>query len=287
MQTNNITKAFETELSLTEIGLTELAKEKSKVDLDVATDSGFKAAKKERAERNKLLSNIDRLAIDGKKAIDSVREDLKSNVSSIYNHIIQPMEVEEKKRKELAEKKKREEQERIAKIQLKIDHIKSMASHARNKPSDEIQILIEAVDMIDPTDGFDEFTKDALMAIKETLSELNMLLNQAIQQEQFAKQQEEFEKQKRELEEREKALQAKEEEPEPEPKIIKDNAPVSITQTYSEQAKDKYELSDFSYDQLAYYYAYKKGFEDAKRNCSVDPNSEAYRLATRWGVDNA
>jgi len=103
MQTKAITTSFETELNLTEQGLKDLAATKEGLLIDVATDAGFKLARKERVERNGIHKNIDRLAIDGKNAIDEARKDLKARVSAIFQSNVEAFEKEDLRRKQIAE----------------------------------------------------------------------------------------------------------------------------------------------------------------------------------------
>ena len=219
MKSNNIVLAMQTELNLTEKDLIELEKEKAGLVFDVKTDSGFKAAKKERQERNKINGNIDRLAIDGKKAIDEIRVTLKDRVEAAYTNIVQPFEVEDAERKRIAAEAKEKEQARVDAIQDRINLMRSFVDTAKGLDIDGISGLIEAVDLIDCADNFDEFAGDALTVQRDVLSDLNIKLKQAIAEDDLAKQKAEMDAKQAEMEQREKeyndriaAFEAKEQE---------------------------------------------------------------------------
>lgn len=199
MENTNITKVFEEELNLTEQGFIELVERKKGLVIDVTTDDGFKLARKERTEMNRIHARIDRLAIDGKSQIDASRNDLKSRVSDIYAVNVEAFEKEDAKRKEEKKRKEIEKQERIKKIKDEINKIHAYADNANYKSSQELQDIIEAIDLIDVIECFPELTKEASEAKELTLSKLNAALSFAIQKEQF-------EEKTKKLEEREVAL---------------------------------------------------------------------------------
>ena len=185
METTKLVQAFETELNLTEKGLRELIEQKKDLVLDVSTEEGFKLARKERTEQNKLLKKIDDLAIGGKKSVDEARSSLKERVSAIYAANVTAFENEDIRRKEAAARKKREEEERIQGIRTQINSICQFATNLVAKSSEELQSIIEAVDMIDVSENFAELTQEAMVVKKETLVELNQALSLVIQNEQL------------------------------------------------------------------------------------------------------
>jgi predicted esterase YcpF (UPF0227 family) len=199
METINITKAMQVELSLTEQDLIALEERKSNLVLDVTSEAGYKAARKERTERNGITKGIANLAIAGKKAIDEVRHQLVDRVENSYTGIIMPLEVEEVKRKAAADLKKQKEAERVAAIQRSIDVLFEMKAQAADMDSEGIAGIIEAVDLIDCSEGFDELTQEALQAQKLVLSDLSIMLNQAISQEQLSAERKAMQRQQKEL----------------------------------------------------------------------------------------
>lgn len=183
METTKLITAFEQELNLTEQGFIDLKDRKEGLIIDVSTEAGFKAGRKERSEQNAVLKNIDRLAIDGKKSIDEARNDLKLRVSEIYKINVLAFEQEDERRKEEKRKAEAVEAERIRVIKEEIDSIKSFADDCTGKTSDEISSIIEAVDLIDVFENFAEFTQDAQAVKKETQAILSAALSSAIQNE--------------------------------------------------------------------------------------------------------
>lgn len=183
MDTTKLVAAFENELNLTEQGFIELASQKEGLVIDVKTEAGFKLARKERTEQNKILKNIDDLAISGKRSVDDARNTLKERVSNIYLPIVSAFEAEQEIRKEAARLKAEAEAERVNNIRAEIEGIRQFSMNLTGKDKDELQDIIEAVDMIDVSENFAELTQEAMQIKKETLSELNLALSAAIQAE--------------------------------------------------------------------------------------------------------
>jgi len=202
MDKNSLVEAFKKELSLTEKGLAELTEKKKGLVIDVSTDDGFKLARKERTEQNKLLERIDRIGIDGKKAVDDARGALKESIIEIYSSTVTAFEAEDVRRKQEEKRKKEEEENRINGIREEINGIRLFSSNLHGKPSQELQEIIEAVDMIDVSESFAELTQEALTTKTETLSELNHALVTAIQNENLEAERETLRKERGDQEEK-------------------------------------------------------------------------------------
>jgi hypothetical protein len=200
METTKLVQAFKSELNLTDQGLLELTKQKKGLVIDVTTEEGFKLARKERTEQNKLLKNIDDLAIGGKRSVDEARNVLKDRVSEIYAPTVTAFEAENIRRKEAERIKKEAEEKRVQAIRDQINSIRQFATNLFGKSSEELQRIIEAVDMIDVSESFAELTQEAMVVKKETLSELNQALSSAIQSEQLEAEREKL-RQEREVQE--------------------------------------------------------------------------------------
>lgn len=201
MEANKLVQAFESELNLTEQGLLELSEQKKGLVIDVKTDAGFKLARKERTEQNKIIKNIDDLAISGKKSVDEARNVLKTRVANIYAPIVTAFEAENIRRKEEEARIAKIEEERIQSIRNEINAIRNFSQSTSNKTAAEIQDIIEAVDMIDVSINFEELTQEALAVKKETLSELTNALARSIQEEQLAQEREALRKEQEEVQE--------------------------------------------------------------------------------------
>ncbi len=194
METKALVQAFEKELNLTEQGFITLTEQKRGLVIDVKTTDGFKFARKERTERNKTIEGVDRLAIDGKTAVDGARNILKERINKIYAPIVTAFEVEDLRRKEEVKRKKQAEAERVEKIREQINGIRQFSINIIGKTSEDLQSVIEAVDMIDVSESFAELTQEAMQVKKETLAELTVSLNSAIQNEQLASEREQLRK---------------------------------------------------------------------------------------------
>ena len=201
METTNLVQAFKNELNLTDQGLLELTEQKKGLVIDVTTEEGFKLARKERTEQNKILKNIDDLAISGKKSVDEARNVLKDRVSEIYSPTVTSFEAENIRRKEADRVKKEVEEKRVKAIHDQINSIRQFATNLFGKSSEELQGIIEAVDMIDVSENFAELTQEAMVVKKETLIELNKALASAIQNEQLEAEREKLRKEREDQEE--------------------------------------------------------------------------------------
>ena len=142
MEKNKFVLAFEKELNLTEKGMEALSEKKLNLVIDVTTDEGFKEARKERSEQNKILTSIDRLGIDGKKSIDEARNTLKNRVTAIFEPIVTSFIKEDIKRKTEVARLARLEEERIEAIHVKINAMRNLAVNLNEKSVDEIQDII-------------------------------------------------------------------------------------------------------------------------------------------------
>lgn len=183
---SKIIQAFEKEVNLTEQGLAELTETKRGLVIDVSTKSGFTLARKERTERNKLIDQVKRVAIDTKTSIDNKRKEITDSISVIFEPIVNAFEAEDLRQKQEKERLAKLEESRISGIQEQIKGIRNFSVNLYGKTSEELSGIIEAVDMIDVAESFAEFTQDAMFVKKETLSELNVALSGAIQSEQLA-----------------------------------------------------------------------------------------------------
>jgi len=118
-------------------------------------------------EAKTLVKNVNA----GKKHFQTKMDELRDEVRKPLNE----WEAEEKIR----------EDKRIFDIKENIEGISSIATFDPSNPpnKDEITSLIEAVDGIDCTEGFDEFTQDALQAKSQAKEVLAEMLNKIIQKE--------------------------------------------------------------------------------------------------------
>ena len=87
-------------------------------------------------------------------------------------------------KKEVDDRKKKQEAERIARLREKVDAIYARTGQARNKTSDEIAKIIEEVDAIDTMRDYYDLTREAIEAQQAVLGELSEMYNQQFRYEQ-------------------------------------------------------------------------------------------------------
>ncbi len=224
---SQIIRAFEKEVNLTEQGLEDLSEKKKGLVIDVSTKSGFTLARKERTERNKLIEQVKRAAIDTKSIIDKRRTEITGTITDIFQPIVDQFEAEDLRQKQEKERLAIAEKQRVDEIHAEMQGIRAFAYSLTGKSSDELSGIIEAVDMIDVADSFAEFTQEAMLIKKETLSELNLALSGAIQSEQLAADRKELEDEKAEF-----AAWKKSQQPKEEVKEVKEELPRKVTGGY-------------------------------------------------------
>ena len=179
MSNNLVEIVFQNEL--TAAGLAEL---RSKYPADVVTDmsveENFKQARKVRTEMNKLVDAINRRRIDVSAEIKKHGDSLIYEVEKIYSVVVEPFEVEDKRRKEIAAEEKRQRDALLEQERSQINEIAGAVADCIGKPSSYIQDTIEAIDLID-TACFDKELIHEVIEVKQiTLKSLTSALSQAI-----------------------------------------------------------------------------------------------------------
>lgn len=84
-------------------------------------------------------------------------------------------------KKEVDDRVERERQERIARLQKKVDAIVAMPSQVRGKSSQEITDMLDRVGEIDATHDFYDLTKEAVAARQTALDELTQMLGDRLE----------------------------------------------------------------------------------------------------------
>lgn len=119
-------------------------------------------------------------------------------------------------KKEVDDRLERERQERIARLQQKVDAIKAMPAQVRGKSSEEISTMLDRVGEIDASHDFYDLTKEAVEARQAALDELTQMLTDRLAFEQAERQRIELEAQKaamrREMEAQQAEMQRQQEE---------------------------------------------------------------------------
>ena len=170
---------------LTKEGLADLrAKYPPDLVFDMSDDEVFKAARKTRTEKNKLVEAIDRRRIDVCAEIKQHGDNLIKQIDEIYSVVVEPFEIEDKRRKDIEKQKKEQHEALIKSEREKIAQIGAWVPACIGKSSAEIQDIIEAVDMIDTSLFHKDVIHEAIEVKQKTISQLGQSLSQAIQNEQ-------------------------------------------------------------------------------------------------------
>jgi len=178
---------------ITEIGLAEL-REKYPEDLvvNMTDDSEFKAARKTRTEKNKLVEALNRRRLDVTGEIKKYGDSLIDQVENIYDVVVLPFEKENEIRKEKAAEEARKLEELLNKERAQIKEIHGFVDMCRGKDSKFIQGKIEAVDLIETDIFHKDVIHEAIEAKKQTLADLSQLLSDTIVREKVEVEREEL-----------------------------------------------------------------------------------------------
>ncbi|MBD1583461.1 hypothetical protein [Pseudoalteromonas sp. S16_S37] len=183
---------------ITAQGLAGLRKKyPSNVVYDMSNDEQYKLGTAARTERNKLKAGFKRARIDFNNELVEKEKSLAEEVDKIYAPIIEPMEREEKRRKEEAARIKREKEERLAKERNGINQIRNFISDCQNKDAQYIADTIESVDLIDTSVFSKDLIHEAIEAKEQTLATLMLMLSDAKAREKLAAEQAVMDAQKR------------------------------------------------------------------------------------------
>lgn len=186
------------EYSATEAALAQL-REKYGTVPDANTEAGYALIKSGLKElvglRNRLEDARKRekapLLLAGK-----IIDDEAKRITAELVKLEDPMAVAKKAADERIE---REQKERIARLQVKVDAIKGMPAQVRGKSSDEIAEMIDRCGEIDTAHDFYDLTKEAQEAQAMALGELAQMLTDRLAFEQAERQRLELEAQQAEL----------------------------------------------------------------------------------------
>ena len=167
---------------LTEQGLANLRdKYPSNEVIDMTDDVKFKAARKTRAERNKLVDLINRRRIDTANEIKEDGDGLVDEVNRIYDTVVVPFEVEDKRRKEVKAEKQRLHGEILREQQKQIDGFSAFVTECENGgDSESISSAIDGITNIDCEIFHKDIIHKAFDKKKEVLDRLGSMLTQRI-----------------------------------------------------------------------------------------------------------
>ena len=227
---------------LTQQGLEELrSRFPSDLVMDMTDDNQFKQARKIRTERNKLTEAIDRRRKDVTSEIKEHGDNLISQVTDIYDVVVAPFEVEDKRRKEEAARLKAIEEEKINESRKQIAGISGFVSQCNGKGSDYIAEMIESVDLIEVESFHKEVIHEAIEAKKNALSQLTQMLSDTKARERLAEEEAKLAEERRKMEAEKAEFEAwKRQQAEEQAKLQREIvAKVRAQQTAAEQAKQQ------------------------------------------------
>ena len=186
---------------LTQQGLEELRNRfPSDLVMDMSDDNQFKQARKIRTERNKLNEAIDRRRKDVTGEIKEYGDNLISQVTDIFDVVVSPFEVEDKRRKEEAARLKAIEEEKINESRKQIVSINGFVTQCSGKDSAYIADMIESVDLIEVESFHKDVIHEAIEAKKAALSHLTQMLSDTKARERLAEEEAKLAEERRKME---------------------------------------------------------------------------------------
>jgi len=147
---------------------------------DTSTVDGLQLVKDGIKDVGKVVRDIEKARKDKKsfylqsgKAIDAKAKE----VTIPFAELLAPMKTAKQQEDE---KIARAKQERIDKLQAKVNAIRNSVEFAQGKDSQAISKIIEEVDAIDPEDGFYELQHEAIVTRNNVLSQLATMLTEKL-----------------------------------------------------------------------------------------------------------
>jgi hypothetical protein len=201
-----LVQIFENQLA--EDGIARLrAQYPATLKINMKNDAEFKAARKTRTERNKLVEDINRRRLDVTGEIKTYGDNLINQVNEIYDVVVLPFEEEDQARKIEAAREAKELAEKLEAESKRIKAIYEMYNDCRGKSSDHIQGIIEAVDLIETECFHKDLIHEAIEVKKDTLKDLTQLLSDTISREKFEAQRLEMEQKQAEADEKQRKIE--------------------------------------------------------------------------------
>lgn len=221
-----------TEYSTTNAALAEL-KLKYAVVPDANTDEGYSFIKAGIKELTGLRTSLEAARKREKEPYLQAGRIIDAEAKRITEELAKLEDPMKAAKKEVDDRVERERQERIARLQAKVDAIKAMPAQVRGKSSAEIADMLDRVGEIDAIHDYYDLTKEAVAARQAALDELTQMLTDRLtfeateaerqkleaqqaemrrqmeeQQAEMRRQQEEMRRQQADLEQARAALQA-------------------------------------------------------------------------------
>ena len=196
-----------TEYSTTAAALAKL-REKYATVPDANTDEGYEFIKVGIKELTTLRTSLEAARKREKAPYIQAGQIIDAEAKRITEELVLLESPMKAAKKEVDDRLERERQERIARLQQKVDAIKGMPAQVRGKSSDEISAMLDRVGEIDASHDFYDLTKEAVEARQAALDELTQMLTDRLAFEQAERQRIELEAQKAEMRREMEAQQA-------------------------------------------------------------------------------
>lgn len=243
-----------TEYSATNAALAMLKQKYSEVP-DANTEEGYAVIKAGIKELTGLRTSLEAARKREKAPYLQAGKIIDEEAKRITDELVALEDPMKAAKKVVDDRVERERQERIARLQLKVDAIKGMPAQVRGKSSGDIAAMIDRCGEIDTAHDFYDLTKEAQAAQQASMDELTQMLTDRLafeqaeqqrnqlaaqlaeqqeqmrrqqaemdrQREEMARQQQELDKQRQEQERQQQALAAAQQ---PEPPAEQEAAPV-------------------------------------------------------------
>ena len=161
---------------------------KLKKDRDAIGSTALKVSKSRKALADAIKASVSDMEVKVKTA-KAASKFMEAELNKIREAVLEPRNVWQ------AEQDKIEE-ERVASIRASIDDIQVLGQLSGSETKEQIANLIEGVESIDVSEGFEEFASEAAQAVKDVLKTLNDRVLQIIEEARQREQTEQLQKEK-------------------------------------------------------------------------------------------
>ncbi|RRV29627.1 DUF1351 domain-containing protein [Pseudomonas sp. o96-267] len=151
-------------------------REKYQVVPDANTEDGYAFVKEGIKELTTLRTRLEGVRKEVKEPYLQAGRIIDAEAKRITTELTTLEEPMKAAKKEVDDRVERERQERIARLQAKVDAIKAMPGQVRGKSSEEIEAMLDRVGEIDAAHDFFDLTKEAMAARQAALDELTQML---------------------------------------------------------------------------------------------------------------
>lgn len=185
-----------------------MLREKYAVLPDVNTNEGYELVKAGIKELTTIRTTLEAARKRVKDPYLQAGKIIDAEAKRITDELVKLEEPMKVAKKEVDDRIERERQERIARLQVKVDAIKAMPSQVRGKSSKEIADMLDRVGEIDAMHDFYDLTKEALAARQAAMDELAQMLTDRLALEAAEEELSRIEAQNAELRREQEAQQA-------------------------------------------------------------------------------